>query len=97
MSGSTFEGVKLNVDSMKFLNICRHDAPKDFKPYSARHKIIAFPLAFFPHYIPASNHIFSLQGTFKYAFPMSQANISSPFNAVIRNAILTLSLDTTLE
>jgi hypothetical protein len=82
---------------IKLENIALHAAPDDYNPYSAQTNLHGLPSKFGPHSLPATNHIFFLQGAFKYALPMSQDIMSRPFSAAIRNAILTLSLDTTLE
>ena len=50
-----------------------------------------------PNSGPANVQIFSLQSAVRYAFCISQASISSSFNAAIVKAILTESLDTTDE
>ena len=48
-----------------------------------------------PNSGPANVQIFSLQSAVRYALCISQASISSSFNASIVKAILTESLDTT--
>ena len=50
-----------------------------------------------PNSGPANVQIFSLQSAVRYALCISQASISSSFNAAIVKAILTESLDTTDE
>ena len=47
--------------------------------------------------MPASVQSFSLNLALSYTLPISHANISKSFKDASRNAILTLSLDTTLE
>ena len=97
MSGSTQDDLKPSFSSMKSLNIFLQEAPEDFSPYRARTRHRTFPFRTPPHYMPPSNHMFSLQCAFRYSLPMSHAKTPKSFNAATRKAILTLSQDTTLE
>ena len=74
----------------------RNTAPDDFSPYNAIFTIINVPYSY-PNSGPANVQIFSLQSAVKYAFCLSQDNISRLFNAVIFKAILTEYLDSTDE
>mmetsp|Transcript_9592 Transcript_9592/g.9232 ORF Transcript_9592/g.9232 Transcript_9592/m.9232 type:complete len:112 (-) Transcript_9592:96-431(-) len=67
-----------------------------FSPYKALAMILTLHLSL-SNCTPARVHNFSLRVAFKYIFPMSQENISSPFNDAIVRLILTLSLETNLE
>ena len=65
-------------------------------PYSYTDIIITI-LFSVPNSVTNSVQIFSLHLALRYALPMLHANISKPFKDAIRNAILTLSLDTTID
>ena len=69
-------------------------APDDFSPYHAIFTSINAPSSY-PNYGPTNVQIFSLKIDVRYALCISQASISSSFNAAILNAILSESLDTT--
>ena len=71
-------------------------AHDDFIPYNSIFTRINVPSSS-PNYGPANVQIFSLKSVVRYAFCISQANISRPFNAEIFKAILTESLNTTDE
>ena len=78
------------------VSLDRNAAPDDFSPYNAIFTSINVPSSS-PNYGAANVKIFSLQISFRYALCISQASISSSFNAAIVKAILTESLDTTDE
>ena len=66
----------------------RNAAPDDFSPYNAIFTIINVTSSS-PNYVPENVQIFSLQSAVRYALCISQASISSSFNAVIVKDILT--------
>ena len=71
----------------------RNAAPDDFSPYNYIFTSINVSSSY-PNSGPTNVQIFSLQSAVRFAFCISQASISSSFNAVIVTAILTESLDT---
>ena len=71
-------------------------APDDFSPYNAIFTSINMPFSS-PNSGHANVQIFYLQSAVRYAFCISQASITSSFNAAIVKAILTESLDTNVE
>ncbi len=66
-----------------------HAALEDFNPYKALTNLHGVPCKS-PHSGPATNHTCLQHTAFRYAMPMSQDIISSPFKAATRKAILTL-------
>ena len=78
-------------------SFARHAAPLDFNPYNALAIIIVTVPFSLPNSDPATVHSFSRQSALRYALPISQHDMSKPFNDAISNAKRTLSLDTTLE
>ena len=69
-------------------------APNKFSPYNAIFTSINVPSSS-TNYGPANVQIFSLKSAVRYALCISQASISSSFNAAIVKYILTESLDIT--
>eukprot|EP00549_Striatella_unipunctata_P006005 CAMPEP_0118720692 /NCGR_PEP_ID=MMETSP0800-20121206/30255_1 /TAXON_ID=210618 ORGANISM="Striatella unipunctata, Strain CCMP2910" /NCGR_SAMPLE_ID=MMETSP0800 /ASSEMBLY_ACC=CAM_ASM_000638 /LENGTH=83 /DNA_ID=CAMNT_0006628367 /DNA_START=803 /DNA_END=1054 /DNA_ORIENTATION=- len=76
------------------VKVAAQEFPADLSPYNAFFTIITDPLSD-PNSGPASVQIFSVQGALRYIL-MSQAKMSKSFELAYRNAILTLSRDTTL-
>ena len=75
-------------------SLYRNAAPDDFSPNNAIFTSINVPSSS-PNAVPVNVQIFFLQSSVRYALCISQASVSSLFNAVIVKAILTESLDTT--
>ena len=75
-------------------SLYRNAAPDDFSPYDSIFTSINVPSSF-PISGPTNVQRFSLQGAVRYAFFISQANLSILFNAAIVKAILIDSLETT--
>ena len=71
-----------------------NSAPDDLSPYNGILTSINVPSSS-KNSGPTNVQIFSLQSDVRYAFFISQANLSRPFNAEIVKSILTESLDTT--
>ena len=72
----------------------RNAAPHDFSPYNAIFISINVPSSS-PNSGLANVQLFSLQSAARYVLCISQASISSSFNAAIVKAIRTESLDNT--
>ena len=73
-----------------------HASPELLIKYSALDIIITIKFSV-PNYVPDSIKSFSLHLALRYALHISHENIFKSFKDASRNAILTLSLDTTLE
>ena len=86
----------IHATSKFFAWFVLHAAPELLSPYSALAISITISCSV-PNYMPDSVQIFSLLLALRYALPISHANIYNSFKEASRNAILTLSLDTTLE
>ena len=71
-------------------------APELLSPYKALDIIMNIPFLF-PKYVPAAFQGLSLYLALRYSLPISHINIYKSFTYLSRNAIITLSLDITLE
>ena len=80
--------ISCEVPAKKYL----HAAPIGFNLYSTFSTIMSDP-ASLPNSGPALVHIFLQYSAFKYVSPILRVLMSNPFNAAIRNTILTISLD----